>query len=281
MNIQSAITLCIYLFIGPGLIYAQGNLELLVAIAKAGKNYALYPAKSGDQDIFSLKETHYLKIVPAKYQTVYDTLEITPALNGNLDTSNYFIQTEVLILKESTANFKTATVSPFCNEDEELPYLTLGLVKTTPDYSILHRKFFPFKNILDTTITDYIIPAETIVIKRIIQSQKSRIYYLTDKHKSNLLAGEKLEEIPAGNWKKWSEIQCNSKESNNTSIASVQEALLKQAYNVIINGKFDKQTKDALHAFQQDNLLDVGNDINNPTTLQRLGIKRKKLITFE
>ncbi|MDC0231448.1 hypothetical protein OAK19_05730 [Aureispira] len=144
MNFQSAITLCIYLFISTGLLYAQGNLELIVDIAKEGKNYALYPAKSSDNDMYSLKETHYLKIVPAKFKTVYDTLEITPPLNGNLDTSNYFIQTEVLILKESTANFKTATVSPLCNDKEEVPYLTLGLVKTTPDYRIVHRKFFSF-----------------------------------------------------------------------------------------------------------------------------------------
>ncbi|MDC0231447.1 peptidoglycan-binding protein [Aureispira] len=134
---------------------------------------------------------------------------------------------------------------------------------------------------MDTATTDFVIPEEKIIIKRRILSQKSRIYFLNDRKKNQLLAGEKLIEIPAGNWKKWSEIICNSEESDKTSIVSLQKALFKQAYDVIINGKFDKQTKDALHAFQQDNLIDVGNDINNPTVLQRLGIKRKKLITFE
>ena len=262
-------------------LYAQENLELIVDIVEEGKNYALYPGKSSDKDLYKLKKSHYLKIVPAKFTTIYDTLEITPPLNGNLDTSNYFVQTEVLILKESAANYKIASVSPLCNRKKGVPFLTLGLVRTTPNYKIIHRKFFPFKNILDTTTTDFIIPAETIVIKRKILAQKSRIYFLNDKNKTNLNVGEKLIEIPAGNWLKWSELICNSEESRKTSILSLQEALFKQAYNVIINGNFDKQTKDALHAFQKDNLLDVGNDINNPIMLQRLGIKRKKLINFD
>lgn len=276
MNLKLILTLSLFCFF-LGKIQAQDNLESLLNIVETGKTYALYKAKPKDTVVIKETETHYLKLVPAKYKTIFDTIELAPALNGNLDTSNYFIQTEVLVLKEPGAEWKTATVSPLCRKEDGIPHLALCLLKTTPNYLIVHRKFFPFKNIMDTTATDFVIPAETIIVKLKILEQRARIYYVTADKKNNLGPGEKVIEIPAGSWRKWDEIVCPFGLFENPSMTEIQEALKKQAYNVKITGQFDEQTKRQLIMFQKDNMLDDQGSVT-PETLNRLGVKRRKLI---
>lgn len=279
MTLKSTIQIFILSLLSGGAILAQDNLTRLLSIVETGKTYALYKADAAEKEAFKENETHYIKLVPPIYETVYDTVELAPALNGNLDTSNYFIQTEVLVLKEPGAEWKTAKVSPLCRKEEGVPHLALCLLKTTPDYKIVHRKFFPFKNILDTTSTDYIIPAETIVIKRKVLTQQAGLYFVTAKNKGELGPGEKLIEIPAGKWRAWAEITCPFGEFNDPSISDIQDALLNQKYDVKITGKFDEQTKQALHAFQQDNMLQEEGITQE--TLQRLGVRRERLISIE
>ncbi|BDS11312.1 peptidoglycan-binding domain-containing protein [Aureispira anguillae] len=273
------ITILNFLFLFGGVLQAQDNLESLLGMVETGKTYALYKAKPSDKKVIKEKQTHYLKLVPPKYKTIFDTIELAPALNGNLDTSNYFIQTEVLVLKEPGAEWKTARVSPLCRENDGVPHLALCLIKTIPDYQIIHRKFFPFKNIFDVSTTDYIIPAETVVVERKVLVQQAGIYYVTAEQKNNIGPEEKLVTIPAGKWKYWEEITCPYGEFNDPSITDIQEALKKQQYEVRVTGKFDEQTKRFLMLFQQDNMLEEGGI--TPETLQRLGVKREKLITIE
>jgi phosphoribosylformylglycinamidine (FGAM) synthase PurS component len=276
MNLKLILTLSLFcLFLGK--IQAQDNLESLLNIVETGKTYALYKAKSKDTIIVKETEIHYLKLVPAKYKTVFDTIELAPALNGNLDTSNYFIQTEVLVLKEPGAEWKTATISSLCNKKEGVPHIALCLLKTTPNYRIVHRKFFPFKNIMDTTATDFVIPAEVIIVKRKLLIQKAGIYYVTADKKNDLGPGEKIIPIPAGSWRKWAEIVCPFGVFEDPSMTAIQNALKKQSYNVKITGRFDEQTKRQLIMFQKDNMLDDQGSVT-PETLNRLGVKRQKLI---
>ncbi|CAA6804320.1 MAG: Peptidoglycan-binding domain 1 protein [uncultured Aureispira sp.] len=279
MNLKLILPLSLFcLFWGK--IQAQDNLESLLNIVEIGKTFALYKANSKDVNIVKETETHYLKLVPAKYKMVFDTIELAPALNGNLDTSNYFIQTEVLVLKEPGAEWKIAKVSPLCRKEDGVPHLALCLLKTTPDYRIVHRKFFPFKNITDTTATDFIIPAEIIIVERKLLTQKARIYYVNSDQKGNLGPGEKVIKIPVGSWRKWAEITCPYGTFENPSMTEIQKALKEQAYNVKITGKFDEQTKSQLIMFQKDNMLsDQGNLTSE--TLNRLGVKRKKLIQID
>ncbi len=248
-------------------------------MVETGKTYALYKAKSGDQTVVKETQVHYIHLVPPIYETILDTIELSPALNGNLDTSNYFIQTEILVLKEPGAAWKTATISPMCRPSDGVPHVALCLLKTTPEYKIIHRKFFPFKTIYDTTATDYIIPAHNIVVTRKVLSQEGRIYYLTTPSAINTTAGEKLIQIPVGSWKKWQEITCPFGEFNDPSITEIQEALRKQDYQVTVTNKFDEQTKRNLLQFQRDNLLEEGGITNE--TLKRLGISRERLISID
>jgi len=279
MNLKLILTLSLFcLFWGK--IQAQDNLESLLNIVETGKTYALYKAKKGETKVVKETQTHYLKLVPAQYKTVFDTIELAPALNGNLDTSNYFIQTEVLVLKEPGAEWKTAKVSPLCRKEDGVPHLALCLLKTTPDYRIVHRKFFPFKNIIDTTTTDYVIPAEIIVVKRKILEQKARIYYVTSDKKNDIGPGEKIVEIPAGNWRQWAEITCPFGRFNDPSMTDIQKALKEQKYDVKITGKFDEQTKRHLIMFQKDNMLNDQGSVT-PETLNRLGVKREELIQID
>lgn len=278
MNIPFIMTISL-LFCLSSLLKAQDNLESLLNMVETGKTYALYKAKNGEEHVTTSTGTHFIHLVPPIYQTILDTIELSPALNGNLDTSNYFIQTEILVLKEPGAAWKTATVSPMCRPEEGVPHLALCLLKTTPEYKIVHRKFFPFKTIYDTTSTDYIIPAQTIVVERKTLKQTARIYYLNKRQPINLAAGEKLIEIPAGKWKAWNEITCPFGEFNDPSITEIQEALRKQDYKVEITNKFDEQTKRNLLLFQKDNMLEEGGITDQ--TLKRLGISRERLISID
>lgn len=278
MKIASIITISL-LFCVSSLLKAQNSLESLLKMVETGKAYALYKAKTGDENVVISTETHYLHLVPPVYETVMDTIELAPALNGNLDTSNYFIQTEILVLREPGVDWKTATISPMCRPQQGVPHLALCLLKTTPEYKIIHRKFFPFKTIYDTTATDYVIPAEVIVVKRKVLKQKTRLFYLTKPPTIDAAAGEKLIKIPAGKWKNWGEITCPFGEFNDPSITEIQEALRKQDYQVKVTNKFDEQTKRNLLLFQQDNMLEEGGITDQ--TLQRLGISRERLISID
>ncbi|MGH1339634.1 MAG: peptidoglycan-binding domain-containing protein [Aureispira sp.] len=278
MNIAAIITISL-LFCTSSLLKAQNNLEALLNMVETGKAYALYKAKAGDENVVTATETHYFHLVPPIYETILDTVELAPALNGNLDTSNYFIQTEILVLKEPGVDWKTATISPMCRPEQGVPHVALCLLKTTPEYKIIHRKFFPFKTIYDTTATDYIIPAQVIIVKRKILKQKTRLYYLTKPQSINVAAGEKLVQVPAGKWKNWDEITCPFGEFNDPSITQIQEALIKQDYPIKVTNKFDEQTKRNLLLFQQDNMLEEGGITDQ--TLKRLGISRERLISID
>jgi len=260
-------------------LFAQNNLDKLMSKVEAGKTYALYKARKSDTATFTAAKKFYLKVIPPKYKVVYDTIVIAPALNGNLDTSNYFIQTEVLVLKEPGVAWKTAKVHSLCRDDKSTPAVALCLLKTTPEYKIIHRKFFPFKNILDTTTTDYIIPAQLKVIERKELIQETQIQRISADRKDELAPNEKLVSVKAGTWKEWDEVVCPFGEFNDPDIKDVQAALKKEAYKVNITGNFDPQTKEALHRFQADNLLEVGE--LTPETLERLGIRREPLISIE
>jgi uncharacterized protein involved in tolerance to divalent cations len=266
--------------LGGGLSQAQDNLESLIEMVEANKAYALYKAKPGDKDVLREKEPHYIKIVSPVFKMVHDTIIISPALNGNLDTSNYFIQTEVITIKEPVISWKVAKVSPLCRKDEGIPHLTLSLVKSTPDYRIVHSKFYPFRNILDTTSTDYIIPSEKMIVHRKVCVQKTCIYYVTKGHIENLKEGEEVIKIPAGKWRKWSELTCPFGQYEIPSITDIQKELKSQAYEIVVTGKLDEQTKKAITAFQHDNLLETNNPLSQET-MQRLGIKRERLISVD
>lgn len=254
-------------------------MEALLNVVETGKTYALYKAKSEDKSNVTTSQTHYFHLVPPIYETILDTIELSPALNGNLDTSNYFIQTEVLVLQEPGTAWKTATISPMCRPEKGVPHIALCMLKTTPKYTIIHRKFYPFKTIYDTTSTDYIIPARTIVVERKILKQKTRIYHLTKPVDIDKTAGEKLIKIPAGNWKPWSEITCPFGEFNAPSITEIQKALNEHGYQVKVTNKFDEQTKHHLLLFQRDNMLQEGGI--SDATLKRLGVNRERLISID
>jgi hypothetical protein len=261
------------------LLSAQTNLDRMLQQVEAGKTYALYKATKNDQKTYKEENSFYIKVTPPIYKTVYDTIEITPALNGNLDTSNYFIQTEILVLKEPSLAWKTARVHELCREDKATPTLALCLLKTTPEYKIVNRKFFPFKNILDTTTTDYVIPAETKIVERKVLVQDTRIMRLTEERKNQIAKGEKLVKVNKGNWAAWSEVVCPYGEFNDPDIKEVQTALKKQNYKIKITGNFDAPTKEVLHQFQKDNMLKIGG--LSEETLTRLGIRREPLISVD
>lgn len=114
MNLKNIFLCAAFLFFGGLILQAQDNLESLVEMVQVNKAYALYKAKPSDKDVVKEKKTHYIKLIPAKYQTIFDTIVISPALDGNLDTSNYFIQTEVITSKPPTAAVRLSSTESIC-----------------------------------------------------------------------------------------------------------------------------------------------------------------------
>ncbi len=264
-------------FVGINKLLAQNNLDKLLSKIEEGKTYALYKADKNSQNTYTEKETFYLKIVAPQYKTILDTIQITPALNGNLDTSNYFLQTEIIELKGTHVAWRTASISSLCKENKMIPIAALCLLKTTPKYKIIHRKFFPYKNVLDTTTTDYIIPAEYITIQREILVNDTKIMRISaDKKEQHINPNDKIIKVTAGKWEEWTEVICPFGVFNDPKISDVQAALKAKKYLRKITGNFDKETKEALHQFQTDHKLKL--DGLTPTTLFHLGVKTEPLI---
>lgn len=258
----------------------KDNLTYLVDKVTEGKTYYLALANAKSKQIVNEEKGYFIKIIPARYRVVQDTIELSPALNGNLDTSNYFIETEVLVLKEPAAEWKTASVSKLCLESGEAPYASLCLLKMVPKYQIINKKFFPFKNILDIEDTDFIIPAKTIVVEREELVEKAKLERLPlTATPPTLNSGEKLIRVPAGNWQTWEEVVCPYGEFNDPKMEDIQSALKKQGYEVQLTGRYDEQTRTRLHEFQTDHMLEVGE--LSEETIKRLGVKRERLITIE
>lgn len=258
-------------------LFAQDdNLQVLIDQVEEGKAYALYQADKPGPQTISEDKGYYIRIVPSKFKIVKDTIELSPPLNGNLDTSNYFIQSEVLVLKEQAVDWKFAKISPLCSAESGKPYVSLCLIKTTPKYQIVNRKFFPFKNILDTSNTNFIIPAKTIIIEREELLEPPRLERLPLSPEPKIASGEKLIKVSLGIWKRWEEVICPYGIFNNPEMREIQQALINQGYKVEITGMLDEQSKAALHEYQKDNMLEVGSI--DEATINRLGVRREPLI---
>lgn len=266
-----------------GNMHAQtnDNLDYLMSTVSEGKTYYLAKANRNSKKVIQEKEGYYIKLVPAVYETIPDTIVLSPPLNGNLDTSNYFIETEVLVLKEPAAEWKTARVSDLCMEKgASTAEHALCLLKMVPKYQIVNKKFFPFKNILDTSRTDFIIPAKITVVERERIVSKAKLERIPiSQGKPTLKAGEKLIKISVGKWERWQEVVCPYGEFNDPTAEEIQEALKKEGYKLKITKSYDEQTRRALHEFQTDNMLEVGE--LSEETIKRLGVKRERLITVE
>ncbi len=115
------------------------NIKYLKDNVVEGKTYFL--SKADSKKTFTEHKGFYIKMVPAVYKTVIDTIVLQTALNGDLDTSNYFIETEVLVVSEPSAEWRTAQVSELCIQDGISPFLTLSLQKKSPEYQIANRNF--------------------------------------------------------------------------------------------------------------------------------------------
>jgi len=124
--------------------------------------------------------SHEAVILPTKYKVIEEEIEIAPALNGDMDTSNYFMMAEMIEVRPA--------VQDWCMINGN--YVRVDI---PAEYITIERKFFPFKNILDTERAIHIIPAETITIKRTIVEEPSTIRLIrfgdediTTKHKTAL-----------------------------------------------------------------------------------------------
>lgn len=119
---------------------------------------------SAQQNIAALK----VRFVPTTYTTVYDTIVVSPALNADLDTSNYFTQTHIIVVKEPSTTWTKTEKDGLC------------IQKLHAQYELVEVKFFPYKNILDISAATNIVPADIRVIARQVVSQPAKIERIND-----------------------------------------------------------------------------------------------------
>lgn len=280
LHYLSLFLLSLSLFLGaPQSLQAQGNnFKDLLGLVEEGKTYALTKAKAGEGNAYSEKEGYQILLFPPVYRKYLDTIVLSPALNGNLDTSNYFIHTEILVLREFGAQWHTVSVSRLCmGESNTAPQAALCLLKTTPKYEMVNIKFYPFKNITDTSRTDNVIPAVLKIVEREVLLTPARLEKIA--YSATPPTGIKSIKVAAGTWSPWQEVVCPYGVFNDPDIKKVQLALQKRGYDLKITNDFDEQTKRALIQFQNDNVLSPG-ALDEPT-LKRLGMERIELIQIE
>ncbi len=283
LSIQSPIYLACFLLatvfnlnLGLAQNYSLDNLNRLVNESEEGKTY--YTIKVAANTPGAIREAvgYQIKLCPPRFREYYDTIVIAPALNGNLDTSNYFIQTEILVLREPAMQWKAAEISKLCIPNTKTSTQGVCLLKTTYKYEIVHTRFYPYKNILDTQNTDFVIPAELKIVKRYELLEPTRISHHPLNEKVELKMGEKLIVITEGYYNPWSEATCPYGVFNDPDVRKIQQALIKEGYKLKETGDYDEPTKRMLTQFQLDHQLpDEG---INTATLKRLGIEPEKLI---
>lgn len=249
------------------------NLIYLLENSEVGKAYALF-STSRSKAAVEEPAAYYLKLVPPKFTRVQDTIVLRPALNGDLDTSNYFIQTEVLVLRDKSTEWKRAKVADVCVKQQ--PQETLVWLKSLPHYRIVNRRFYPFKEVTDTTDSENVIPADLMIVGRSQLVEEGKIELYPSAAAANKQPGEQLIRIPAGAWKNWEEVICPYGVYNRPNISKVQRYLKSQGYDVSIDNNYGPKTKKAIHAFQRKNGLTVG-DLND-ATYEKMGLSGKKLI---
>lgn len=267
-------------------LWAQGeqtlkkeSLKVLTEKVEVGKTYALLRAKSSSKSkSYYEPQSYYLKLVPPKYRRIKDTVVMTPALNTDYDTTNYFIQTEVLVLKDPNSEWKTAKVAQVCLED--VPALALCLLKELPEYRIVNRRVFPFKNVLDTAGAKNVTKPVLMEYFRYELISDGRIEAYKSRSAADIQPGEKLVRIPAGRWKDWQEVVCPFGVFNGPSLDDVQRFLRKKGYTKVpINNTLDHRTLEAINDFQRKNGLEVG--ALTPATYRKMGFEEEKLIVIE
>jgi hypothetical protein len=244
-----------------------------------GKVYALLSTSSEAENTFKSKKAFYIKIVPPVFKTVIDTLVLQPALNADLDTANYFVETEVIQISDAAAEWKTAKISGHCFGDKTLPLISLSLQRKSPDYQIVNRRFYPFKDILDISEAEHVIPAQIVLIEKKVLVQKARLETYTFEEKPVVNSGEKLLEMPAGEFLYWKEIQCKQGDFLDPKINEIQLSLKNKGYKVELTNVLDKQTLRAVYEYQADNNMDT--EGLTDATVKMLGVERERLIIIE
>lgn len=272
------VVLCLLSLFGWELHAQPGaeNLNHLLENSEIGKTYALFPASKSEAAVVE-SSSYYLKLIPPKFRHVKDTIVLCPALNEDLDTSNYFIQTEVLVLRDKSTEWKRAKIADVCVE--ERPEESLVLLKSLPHYRIVNRKFYPFKEVLDTSEAEKVIPADVMIVGRSELVEDGRIELFSSASAAKLKPGEKLIKVPAGSWTHWREVVCPYGVFNRPNLSKVQRFLKDQGYDVTIDNSYGPKTKQAIHEYQRKNGLSVG-DLND-ATYEHMGLSGEKLISIE
>lgn len=254
------------------------NLNALIQNSQEGKTYFISKTTENTANAIYEPVGYQIKFSPARYKEYWDTIIIAPALNGNLDTTNYFTQTEILILKEPSIQWKQAQISKLCMPNAKSSTMGACMLKTTATYEIIHVRFYPYKNITDVSNTDFVIPAEIKIVKRYELVRPTQISHHPLTEKLELTLGEKIMTVTEGYWTRWAEAVCPFGASNDPQVTQIQDALLKQGYKLTKTGNFDEQTKRALLQFELDHNLPE--DKLDDALWQRLGIETEKLINI-
>lgn len=223
-------------------------VEKKVAISDEERTMELLPAtyKTIEEQIVVEPERKEFEIIPAKYKEVTEQVMVKPAMRVWRKSTEgaASLSGEVMRLIEVPAEYKTITKQSLVEGPQ------VREVVIPAEYATIEKK------VVDkpASTREVVIPAEykTIRVKQLvtdakeIRTPKPAVMQKVSKH-----------EIAQPAQLKWQRVPCDN-DLNETNIIAIQKGLKAAGYDVTADGKFGKDSREALEKFQESKGLAKG-----------------------
>ncbi|PIE45963.1 MAG: hypothetical protein CSA45_01160 [Gammaproteobacteria bacterium] len=223
-------------------------IEKKVPISEEEKTVEIIPAtyKTVEEQIIVEPERKEYEVIPAKYEDVEEKVMIKPAMRVWKKSSGgaASLSGEVMRLIQVPAKYDTVIKKKMITPPQ------IREVIIPAKYATIEKK------IIDkpSTTREVIIPAEykTIRIKQLIGDPQE-----VRKPTKPVVKKITRQEVVRDAQLSWQRVPCD-KDINENNITTLQKGLRRLGYNVSVDGKFGKGTREALEKFQESKGLAKG-----------------------
>jgi len=238
------------------------------ADAIVGKCYARCMAP----DVYEMREDVVVdkpastktEIIPATYETVMETVTLVPEGKRIIKIpAQYETVVENKMVAPATQKWVKTGTNKNCLSSNPADCEIWSLKQVDAVYQKVSRKV----EVVPESIQEEVIPAQTQVIPRqkLVQPEREVKTEIPITYKTVM----KKTMIKKGGYIIWKEILCDQ-DVTESKINQIQQALVREGYDVPVDNQMGDKTKQSLIKFQRDKGLPVGN--LNMETLQALGV---------
>ncbi len=220
-----------------------------------------------EEQVIDVPSTVRIEKIPAKYETVYDTVVVKAALKKMMTTpAQYETVTEDKLVTPATQKWVKGVADKNCLSANPKDCEVWCLKEVPAVYQKVTRKV---EKVAAST-SEVEIPAVTKVVprKKLVYAAYENKIETPPTYKTVM----KKVLIKKGGFQEWKEVLCEQQVTSN-KVADIQTALKREGYDAgPIDNQMGGKTKQALIKFQQDKGLPVGN--LNMETLKALGVSQ-------